>query len=82
MWWMKKKKVFKKLYGSMNESILRKETLETGKMKLIIITWYANDDDDVVADAIIETFNGNKCEWEYLPDFDSFTWVAVSELCQ
>ena len=66
----------------MNESMLRKEMLETENMKLIIIIWYANDDDDVVAYAIIEVFNGNKCEWKYLPDFDSFTWVAVSELCQ
>ena len=73
-----KEKVFK-AYGSLNESILRKET---GNMKLIIIIWYANDDDDAVAYATIEAFNGNKCEWKYLPDFDSFTWVAVSELCQ
>ena len=81
MWWMKKKKVFK-VYGSLNESILCKETLETGNMKLIITIWYANDEDDVVAYAIIEAFNGNKYEWDCLPDFDSFTWVAVSELCQ
>ena len=51
-------------------------------MKLIIMIWYANDDDDVVAYAVIEAFNGNKYEWKYLPDFDSFTWIAVSELCQ
>ena len=70
-----------KSFYSLNESTLRIETRDSRNMKLISSIRYANDDDDIVAYAIIEAFDGNKCKWEYLPDFDSFTWVAVLQLC-